>query len=203
MEILGKAAGLALQYGQDDGYKDAYETAVTIVEQHRELKYMLDAMVYLGSKGNAGAYHIGKDTTDFTKLIEETALTLKSDEKASFDANKYPLMKVFMNAKDGVAGMEEAENEVIDDDIEIQGGSGIGKNTKCPLTLVEVMQLKEPVEDPKGFVYERSALMDYFRKAPKVRGKVRAPMAEVNHYISAKDIKPAMSIIEAQKIHAR
>lgn len=203
MEALGKASGLALQYGQNDVYESAHATAVRIIEEHRELKYMLEAIVYLGSKGNAGAYRMGKDTTDFAKLIEDTALTLKSDENSSFDVNNHPLMKVFVNNKDGIAGVEEAEHEVIDDDIQIQGGGSIGKNTKCPLTMVELVHLKEPVEDAKGFVYEKRALIDYIRKTSRGRGRVQAPIAEVNHFITEKEIKPATSIIEAQKMRLR
>lgn len=203
MEALGKAAGLALAYEQQDVYENAYATAVRIVEEHRELKYMLDAMVYLGSRGNAGAYRIESKSTDFAKMIEETALTLKSDDSSSFDINNHPLMKVFMNNKDGLAGMEGAGNEVIDDDIEIQGGNSIGKNTKCPLTLVELIHLKEPVEDSKGFVYEKSALIDYIRKTSRGRGPVRAPIAEVNHCITEKEIRPAKSILEAQRTRMR
>jgi len=203
MEALGKAAGLALQYEEEEVYENAKATAVRIVEEYRELKYMLDAMVYLGSKGNNGAYRIGKDSTDFARLIEETALTLKSDEGSSFDVNNHSLMKVFVNNKDGVAGVEDAGNEVIDDDIEIQGGTSIGKNKKCPLTLVDLIQLKEPVEDSKGFVYEKSALIDYIRTKSMGRGRVRAPIAEVNHYITAREIKPATSILQAQKARVR
>jgi hypothetical protein len=203
MEALGKAAGLAVTYEQQDVYDNAYATAVRIVEEHRELKYMLEAMVYLGSKGNAGAYRIGSNSTDFAKLIEETALTLKSDDSSSFDINNHPLMKVFVNNKDGLAGTEGAGNEVIDDDIEIQGGGSIGKNPKCPLTLVELIHLKEPVEDSKGFVYEKSALIDYIRKTSKGRGRVLAPIAEVNHYVSEKEIRPAQSILDAQRARMR
>lgn len=203
MEVLGKAAGLALQYGQESDYSEVYNAALRIIAEHRELKYMLDAMVYLGSKGNTGAYQISNQSTDFEKLIEETALNLKSDDTVSFHVENHPLMKVFVNNKDSIAGVENPANEVIDDDIEIQGGNSIGKNTKCPLTMVELIHLKDPVEDAHGFVYEKNALEDYFRKASKRRGKVRAPIAEANHFITMNEIKPAQSILEAQKIQAR
>lgn len=138
MEILGKAAGLAKLYGSQEDYDEAHGAALKIVEQHRELKFVLDAMVYLGSKGNARPYQIGENSTDFATLIEETVLTLKTEEGKAFSAENHSLMEVFNKYKNDAAQTEDRGREIIDDDIQIEGGVGITKNTKCPLTMKDV-----------------------------------------------------------------
>lgn len=133
---LGTAAGFAKVYGDQEDYDRAYRSALQTVEQYRELKLMLDAFVYLASKGNAHSYQIGSDTTDFGSLIEEAMLTLKGEGRPAVSAAEDSLMETFWSAEREIA--PQTQNEVIDDDIEIQGGSDSMKNTKCPITMVDV-----------------------------------------------------------------
>lgn len=136
MVVLGTAAGFAKVYGDQGDYDRAYRSALETVEQYRELKLVLDALVYLGSKGNAHSYRIGSETTNFESLIEEAVLTLRSEGRAAVSAAEDSLMETFWSAEREVA--PQTQNEVIDDEIEIQGGSGNTKNTKCPITMVDV-----------------------------------------------------------------
>jgi hypothetical protein len=138
MEILGKAAGMAKLYGSQEEYDEAYGAALKIVDQHLFLKYILDAMVYLGSKGNARPYQIGENNTDFGRLIEETVLTLKTEEGKPLSAENHSLMEVFHKCKNDVAQTDDTGREIIDDDIQIESGVGITKNSKCPLTMKDV-----------------------------------------------------------------
>ncbi|KAI8105387.1 hypothetical protein M9435_000553 [Picochlorum sp. BPE23] len=161
--VLGTAAGFAKVYGDQGDYDRAYRSALETVEQYRELKLVLDALVYLGSKGNAHSYRIGSETTNFESLIEEAVLTLRSEGRAAVSAAEDSLMETFRSAEREVA--PQTQNEVIDDEIEIQGGSGNTKNTKCPITMVDIYKLQDPVEDKNGFVYEKNAIMLYIKKA--------------------------------------
>ena len=70
--------------GSQEDKDQAREAAERLVEDHRELKYALDAMVYLASKGNVRAYRITGDETDFQKLIEDTVVRLKAEERRPF-----------------------------------------------------------------------------------------------------------------------
>ena len=66
-----------------------------------------------------------------------------------------------------------------------------------------MIDLKEPVEDAKGFVYEKEALEAYIKKQTKGRkGKILSPIAETNHYITLSELKPCSAILEAQKRRA-
>jgi hypothetical protein len=77
IDTLGRAAAIASKVGSQDDRRQAQEAAERLIKEHRELKFVLDAMVYLASKGNARAYRISSDTTDFQALVEDTVVQLK------------------------------------------------------------------------------------------------------------------------------
>ena len=77
IDTLGRAAAIASKIGSQDDRRQAQEAAERLIEEHRELKFVLDALVYLASKGNARAYRMSSDTTDFQALIEDTVVQLK------------------------------------------------------------------------------------------------------------------------------
>ncbi len=77
IDTLGRAAAIASKVGSQEDRRKAQEAAERLIEEHRELKFVLDAIVYLASKGNARAYRISSDTTDFQALVEDTVVQLK------------------------------------------------------------------------------------------------------------------------------
>ncbi len=83
IDTLGRAAAIASKVGSQEDRQKAQEAAERLIEDHRELKFVLDAMVYLGSKGNARAYRISSDTTDFQSLVENTVVQLKVRSNSS------------------------------------------------------------------------------------------------------------------------
>jgi len=58
-----------------------------------------------------------------------------------------------------------------------------------------VNELVEPVEDAKGFVYEKAPLLKYLKSKG---GRCRSPIAETNHMISVKELRPAKHILASQ-----
>ena len=55
------------------------------------------------------------------------------------------------------------------------------------------MELDEPVEDSKGFVYEKADIVNF------MKGKsIQCPVAGTNHMVSAAGLRPAKAIIRAQ-----
>lgn len=83
IDTLGRAAAIASKVGSQEDRQKAQEAAERLIEDHRELKFVLDAMVYLGSKGNARAYRISSDTTYFQSLVENTVVQLKVRSNSS------------------------------------------------------------------------------------------------------------------------
>eukprot|EP00890_Picochlorum_soloecismus_P005823 jgi/Picsp_1/6241/NSC_03595-R1_protein len=196
LETLGNAAGLAKLYGQEDEYKKVLDAALNLMTKHHEMKLFHDALVYLGSPGNE-AYKASLESTDFETLIEETMLVLKNEE-GRYSPENDPLMECF-NSTVAAIVPTAAQDEVIDDEIQIQGGSSIEKNTKCPFTMKLLIDLDEPVEDAKGFVYEKKPLVDYLRQA---KGRRKSPIAETNHIVTVNELKPAKHVLAAQRRRA-
>jgi hypothetical protein len=113
-------------------YKKVLDAALDLITKHHEMKLFHDALVYLGSPGNE-AYKASLESTDFETLIEETILVMKNEE-ARYNPENDPLMECF-NSTVAAIVPTAAQDEVIDDEIQIQGGSSVEKNTKCPFTM--------------------------------------------------------------------
>jgi len=217
-------------------YKKVLDTALDLMTKHHEMKLFHDALVYLGSPGNE-AYKASLESTDFETLIEETMLVMKNEE-GRYNPENDPLMECF-NSTVAAIVPTAAQDEVIDDEIQIQGGSSIEKNTKCPFTMklvrvsisqdfacwaydqgrcsmphgaqrtqkegyqlealylcLQLIDLEEPVQDAKGFVYEKKPLVDYLRQA---KGRRKSPIAETNHIVTVNELKPAKHVVAAQR----
>jgi hypothetical protein len=153
-------------------------------------------MVYLASKGNPGAYRISADSTDFQTLIEDTVVLLKNEERKPFRIEDHQLMKTFLST-----ASEEDKIEQIDDDIQMETtNTSSFKNSKCPLSLKDVMDLKDPVEDSHGFIYERQDLIRYMDQMRADRnGRYPCPQAASGATISMDEIKPAERVLRLQR----
>jgi hypothetical protein len=201
VEVLGKAAGIAILYGDDEESTSVRETAERMVEEYRELKFVMDAVVYLASKGNPSSYAVAKEPTNFQTLIEDTVVKLKGEERRSFDVDAHPLMKAFVSIQNSVSRAEDSI-EKIDEDIELQGGgTSSWKNSKCPLSMKDIMELKEPVEDSHGFVYEKEALSTYMgQMKPNRQGKFKCPVAATELWITREEMKPAHRLLKMKTL---
>jgi hypothetical protein len=66
--------------------------------------------------------------------------------------------------------------------------------------LLQLIDLDDPVEDQKGFVYEGAAIRaDITRN----RGRIECPMAGASHWVTAADLKPCRRILRMQKHRQR
>jgi hypothetical protein len=54
-------------------------------------------------------------------------------------------------------------------------------NRKCPYTGTPLAELSEPVQDDKGYVYEKSAVMRFIRQN---KGRVQCPIPGTTHYVT-------------------
>jgi hypothetical protein len=72
--------------------------------------------------------------------------------------------------------------------------------TALLFVLVQLIDLDDPVEDQKGFVYEGAAIRaDITRN----RGRIECPMAGASHWVTAADLKPCKRILRLQKHRQR
>jgi hypothetical protein len=60
---------------------------------------------------------------------------------------------------------------------------------------LQLLELKEPVVDAVGFVYERAAILDYIAKKG---GRARCPEAGTSHHIAAPELRPARAVLAAK-----
>ena len=90
--------------------------------------------------------------------------------------------------------------EQIDDDILVETGATNFKNAKCPLSLRDLMDLKDPVVDSHGFVYEREDLMIYMSQMrPDRHGRYPCPEAASGTYLTKEEIKASEAVLRLQR----
>lgn len=110
-------------------YERMLKAAVELMQVHHEMKMYHDAMIQLGSSGNDLYKPSPTESTNFDEILKDTILVLK-EEEGRYIPEKDPQMQAFHRA---VQSIMPETNEVIDDDIQIEGN--VEKNTRCPLTM--------------------------------------------------------------------
>lgn len=91
-----------------------------------------------------------------------------------------------------------------EDEVRVEPGQkGLAPNETCPLSGRALMDIEEPVQDAKGFVYEKTAIVQYIRRAPGPSAYIECPVYGANHKLAENDLKPAKRIIKAQRKHKR
>ena len=104
-------------------------------------------------------------------------------------------MKVFLS---NAAGEEVIEQ--IDDEIQVETRTTNFKNAKCPLSLRDLVDLKDPVEDSHGFVYEREDLMRYMSQMrPDRQGRYPCPEAASGTTFTKEEVKPSEAVHRLQR----
>lgn len=131
-------------------------------------------------------YTPSSTATDFGPAIEEKAMKLMKQSK--FDPEKSAQLKDFDKQTGGVQEQEEEDEEVVD-----TSASDL-KNEKCPLTMKSVFDLTEPVEDLKGFIYEKQAVLNYIRDKSRSGQTVACPISGARHTITQQGLRPATRI---------
>ena len=90
---------------------------------------------------------------------------------------------------------------------------GFAPNRHCPLTGKPILDLKEPVRDAKGYIYEKEAMAKYLNVNPtngrpnsRARGTVgqkKCPVAGAGHTVRWGDLKSALMQIKSFKRQER
>ena len=61
------------------------------------------------------------------------------------------------------------------------------------------MELDEPVEDRRGFVYEKADILRFIGR----QGTIQCPVSGTNHSVSADQLQPARAVLKMQKLAQR
>ena len=124
------------------------------------------------------AYEPSSATTDFGSEIEEKAMKLMKQSK--FDPEKSTQLKDFDKQTGGAQEQDDQDDDVVDT------SANDLKNEKCPITMKSVYELIDPVEDQKGFIYDKAAVIKYIRDK---RGNVACPISGAQHTITENGLK--------------
>lgn len=86
-----------------------------------------------------------------------------------------------------------------DDEIVIEGSStaSVARNDRCPVTKIRVMDLVDPVEDSKGYVYEKQAIMHLLQRSRNQ--SIECPEAGTQHLVRIQDLHPARKVLAARE----
>ena len=93
------------------------------------------------------------------------------------------------------AADDDSDDEVVDINPSTQkDGSNLGAfpNAKCPITGKSLLDLEDPVEDHKGYVYEKSAMEQFINKSSS--GSKKCPAAGTSHQVTLADLRPCIAL---------
>lgn len=140
------------------------------------------------------SYVPGARTTNFKKDLDQHAARLLPSLRLQPEMKQY-----YQDVSQRLEIEDESAQQQDGDDDEVQmGGSNTGAapNATCPLSLKPILELEDPVEDQKGYVYERENIEGYIRES---RGSVSCPAAATSHFVTMATLKKANKVIRLQK----
>eukprot|EP00798_Chlamydomonas_sp_ICE-L_P020750 gene20750-27570_t len=144
-------------------------------------------LALIGLKSGYAAH--GAQTTNFEVDIKR--LQVNQNQQRNFDPETSLELANF-DEKTGLAVPANGDEDVVVDD------GGAFMNEKCPLTARLVMDLEDPVEDAKGFIYSKFAIEQHIRQESR-KGPVKCPVSGTSHYISIGELKASESIFRAKR----
>ncbi|KAI7839662.1 hypothetical protein COHA_006471 [Chlorella ohadii] len=148
-----------------------------------------------------GTYQASGEVTPFAEQLSERAEAL--GQRQPYSVQQDALYRDYLLMATGDEAEAEAADERVDDDIEIEGGPQLAPNAKCPITAKPILELVEPVQDAMGVVYEKSAVVGFFRTLNPRAGGRAIIVAGSTHEVTLAELVPAQKVIRAKKIAER
>eukprot|EP00240_Pyramimonas_obovata_P013730 CAMPEP_0118928550 /NCGR_PEP_ID=MMETSP1169-20130426/5780_1 /TAXON_ID=36882 /ORGANISM="Pyramimonas obovata, Strain CCMP722" /LENGTH=243 /DNA_ID=CAMNT_0006870557 /DNA_START=21 /DNA_END=752 /DNA_ORIENTATION=- len=206
--VLGKLASLhkqqeGLKRCIQDSYAHYCEVAVALERQEtpekvNRVREALKDMCAMEAKlqDRCGAltrlpesYICTSEVTDFEGKLQAPPRNL--------DINQNEMVKKFErevwnvhHEGEPMPGEEDAEMLVI--------GSNTGdyRNTKCPLTGLDLPDIEDPVQDREKIIYERKAIENYIRQKG---GQAKCPHMGTVHSVRRDDLQPCTNLLRERK----
>jgi hypothetical protein len=148
-----------------------------------------------------GTYQASGEVTEFGAQLSQRAEAL--GQQQPYNVQQDPVYRDYLLMATGEEAEAGAADERLDDDIEIEGGPQLAPNAKCPITAKPILELAEPVQDAMGVVYEKDAVVQYFRTLPPRAGGKAIIMAGSTHQVTLAELQPAHKVVRAKKIAER
>ena len=150
-------------------------------------------------KGFAETYQCTTEKTDFQEALKSlvTAALRKPDVGGDPDRAVARFDRAIEDARNTREGIDDEDEDLV----VTQAGGALGyqpPNSKCPITGTPVEAIEDPVEDEKGYVYERFAIEQYVGA-----GARDCPQSGTSHKISIVSLKPAKEFTRWKKVKAR
>ncbi|KAL3150224.1 hypothetical protein ABBQ32_000083 [Trebouxia sp. C0010 RCD-2024] len=174
----------------DADQTEAAKAAITeLLDVEAEAKAYANALSALHS-----SYAPSERTSDFAQTLDKGAKRMLPIMRGADDMKEY-----FAEACSRLGAEEEQEEDNkagCDDEICIGGERGAAPNAFCPLSGKPLMEIEDPVEDAKGYVYERHDVVFYIKSN---HGSVKCPSTATQHMITIPELKRAHKVIRQQR----
>lgn len=179
---------------------------VTVLGEDDKLQAYHEIMKSLGQLNHEIAAHkdvVTRFSQTYKPTLKTTAFGDVLDEKlqARLQQQPYnPRADEDLQAFQTAAGLQEEggrgdEGDGQDEDIEVlDDGGQRWASEKCPVSMKEVLSLTEPVKDSRGYVYEKSSVLEYLRGHGN---GARHPVAGVQGILTREELKPADEVLRA------
>eukprot|EP00878_Enallax_costatus_P035734 GHUV01039945.1.p1 GENE.GHUV01039945.1~~GHUV01039945.1.p1 ORF type:complete len:208 (+),score=43.09 GHUV01039945.1:94-717(+) len=129
-------------------------------------------------------------------LVDDQVMISMDLETAMQAASEQPPMR-----PTSIAESDSAQDPIDDDnDLIVANSAGVQKNDVCPVTLKLLTNLKEPVEDDKGFVYEGETIRHLLNRSG---GSMECPVAGASHRLQLSELKPCRRVMRMQEQQQR
>mmetsp|Transcript_138 Transcript_138/g.301 ORF Transcript_138/g.301 Transcript_138/m.301 type:complete len:250 (-) Transcript_138:266-1015(-) len=126
----------------------------------------------------------GVAATKFDHVLDKATKEILKQRK--FDVERCEEMRQF----DQDTGAKGAAGGDSDDDVVMEQSALV--NDRCPITRKSVMELVEPVEDKKGYIYEKEHILQMLRQA---RGQpIKCPEAGTSHMVTLAELRPSRRV---------
>ena len=76
---------------------------------------------------------------------------------------------------------------------------GLAPNRHCPITGTPILELREPVKDSKGYIYEKEAIAAILRSGRDTYRQKKCPVAGAQHMIRWEDLRSAEAQVRLYK----
>ena len=168
----------------------------------------VEALKDLGNTYEAKA----DDVLDIAKAVEDGT----KSKLAMMGRNTDGILKDFDDAVKAQRAKAKRGDDEDEDLIITQAGAGgvlldgiSFPNEMCPMSGKKLVDIDEPVEDEKGYVYERAAIEDYIRRNGKPEGRggagekvMSCPVAGTSHQVAVSKLKPSREVEKLKRLKA-
>mmetsp|Transcript_15231 Transcript_15231/g.42629 ORF Transcript_15231/g.42629 Transcript_15231/m.42629 type:complete len:242 (-) Transcript_15231:72-797(-) len=186
-------AGTLLEGAQLPAKVESIREAVKqALQAHSEMDAQAKALRSL-----ARDYTLGEEATDFKALLEAKTQQYMVATSTGIDSSE--LMKEWDRAVWEVNRQGHAAPGGEDEELMIAGDPQPAVNAKCPISAKPVMEMQEPVEDQKGYVYEKDHIINYIKSFTRKGKLAMCPQAGTQHTLTESQLKPARAVLREQR----